>query len=199
MLKSLLNGNFSPPWLLASSITVWFTAFRGLKLLLTTKVTPFYGVHLLCAAAVSYICIWNLYHTPSHGKTYRKLHKVLGQMSIGLCAVSFLTGFITGWYENYHGINGFLIGITAGGLGQLYAISMMWKAAKSGNIEAHKRTAHAVFYQGCFIPALMRLPSVFGYDFPWIWNLLSFPMALLIERWALSYYPNLPQKDTKIA
>ena len=162
---SIYRGNFNIYWFFGSCLSLYFTVGRGLPLLLLPSlrrelnVGPWFTIHLFTASLVSWICIWNLFHTPSHGPLYRKIHRIVGWIGIITGLVSSITGFVTAWYERYVGVTSFIIfGITIGGTVQLICPFFGLYYIKRGNIKMHMMCMNAVFFGGCLIPAMLRLP-----------------------------------------
>ena len=127
--RFILNGNGNIWWILGSLISVWFTCGRGFPFLATfprNDKYPAVAAHVLLASIISWLCIWNLFHTPSHGPTYKWLHVIAGRIAVVVGAISAILGFITVWYLEYEGASGFAIGISIGGVLQLWASGMGW-------------------------------------------------------------------------
>lgn len=173
------RGNFNVWWAVGSLLSLWFTVGRGLPCLVKDA-TPLFGVHLVNACLVSWICIANLYHTPSHGSRYRAVHVWLGHLSLVFGVMSTVLGLLTAWHERYRGATGFAVGISVGGTLQVLAQGLAVHAVRRGNIRRHIVCNHFVFFGGCLIPAVMRLPVLLGVDLSSSWESFSwvFPLAL---------------------
>ncbi|KAG9412945.1 hypothetical protein AC1031_015961 [Aphanomyces cochlioides] len=124
--RAWYDGNFSFWWLLGAVLGLWFTLYKGLGILFSLlpsatgrKMGPFFAIHLVTAALFLGICVYNVFHTPSHGGSYRAVHIVLGRMAMIAGLISFGCGAVTAFWERYNGHNGFAIGITIGGIIQV--------------------------------------------------------------------------------
>ena len=90
--RAFYDGNLSVWWLTGAVLGLWFTFAKGFMMLLgVVQVLPgvgfWFGTHLVSVLSITCICIWNIFHSPSHGALYRRLHIVLGRTAI-------ITGFI---------------------------------------------------------------------------------------------------------
>ena len=56
-----------------------------------------FAVHLVPSVVAIYLVTWNMFHTPSHGPVYRKVHKVAGKVAYVATWVSCLFGFYVTW------------------------------------------------------------------------------------------------------
>lgn len=118
--RSIINGNFNIWWLMGAALSLWFTVGKGLPLLAIFNSTgkPWSAfVHILAASIISWICLWNLFHTPSHGPIYKLLHVWLGRISLIVGTISVVLGYAVVWYFEYSsfGPSPFGIGISIGG------------------------------------------------------------------------------------
>ncbi|EQC29330.1 hypothetical protein SDRG_12999 [Saprolegnia diclina VS20] len=177
--RALYDGNLSLWWLLSAVLSLWFTVYCGLGILLgalpppsSAPVGPAFALHLVTCGLISWICIWNLFHTPSHGPLYRSVHKVLGRAAMLSGALSASSGFYAAWVERYNPNNvGFSIGISIGGALQLAAQALGWYYVRQNDIPKHQVFMSAVFFHGCCIPLWMRFPRfVLDMAIPDWWN-----------------------------
>jgi hypothetical protein len=140
-------------------------------------------VHLASVYLVYLICMWNCYHTPSHGPHYCTAHVWLGRLAVlVLGPLGFLSGLYLSWNPQYSMARGLAIGLTSGGAAQMLASAIgyfsIWKWRKVGaggdGTEAEKEKQRefwmmvhmcgmiAVFLPSCGTPALMRLAGSLG-------------------------------------
>lgn len=163
-LSGVYFGNINAWLLIGAALSVYFTAGKGIPLLLDPSTGPWFFTHLATAMLVSWLCFWNLVYTPFHGGCHRVSHVYSGRLSIAVGVISFLTGLATTWYERYDGINPFSVGISIGGFLQVRAQYIGYWSLQGGkkNIGRHIK-AHRVFFGGCLIPAFMRVPVMFGF------------------------------------
>ncbi|KAH9120805.1 hypothetical protein LEN26_010962 [Aphanomyces euteiches] len=151
--RAWYDGNFSFWWLLGAVLGLWFTRYKGLGILFSLlpsatgrKMGPFFAIHLVTVALFLGICIYNVFHTPSHGGSYRAC------------------GAVTAWWERYNGHNSFAIGITIGGVDQVCTQLYGWyQIRRNRNVQKHKFGMASTFFFGCLIPMWMRIvPSLGG-------------------------------------
>ncbi|KDO22332.1 hypothetical protein SPRG_12793 [Saprolegnia parasitica CBS 223.65] len=193
--RALYDGNLSLWWLLSAVLSLWFTAYCGLGILFgalapptPAPVGPAFALHLVTCSLISWICIWNLFHTPSHGPRYRSVHKVLGRAAMLSGGISTLAGFYTAWVERYNPNNmGFSIGISIGGALQLGAQALGWYFVRRNDIPKHQLFMSVVFFYGCCIPLWMRFPHfVLNVAVPDWWNGAGVVVAAIIGQLALA-------------
>ncbi|CAK4082333.1 unnamed protein product [Aphanomyces euteiches] len=168
--RAWYDGNFSFWWLLGGVLGLWFTLYKGFGILFSLlpsssgmKVGPFFAIHLVTAALFLAICVYNIFHTPSHGGSYRAVHIILGRMAMIAGLISFGCGAVTAWWERYIGLIGFAIGITAGGVFQVCAQLYGWyQIRQNRDVQKHKTAMLATFFFGCLIPMWMRFVPLLG-------------------------------------
>lgn len=91
-LASLVRGNFTLVWAASTIYGLIFLARLGFPRVIVD--TPTMQVHIPFATLFFVCCAWNLFHTPSHGPVYRRVHKVLGWTAMVCGFFSVLTGYI---------------------------------------------------------------------------------------------------------
>ncbi|CAK4454163.1 unnamed protein product [Aphanomyces euteiches] len=168
--RAWYDGNFSFWWLLGAILGLWFTRYKGLGILFSLlpsatgrKMGPFFAIHLVTAALFLGICIYNVFHTPSHGGSYRAVHIVLGRMAMIAGLLSFSCGAVTAWWERYNGHNGFAIGITIGGVDQVCTQLYGWyQIRRNRNVQKHKFGMASTFFFGCLIAMWTRIVPLLG-------------------------------------
>ena len=111
------DGNWTIYWFLGACLSLWFTLGRGIPYLVFTK-NPVAFIHVLFSIVISINCGWNLFHTPTHGPTYKLAHIWLGRIALVLSTVSVLFGFVIYWVFSPSGVP-FLIALTIGGVVQI--------------------------------------------------------------------------------
>lgn len=91
-----LRGNLTPFWLFSSIYVIYFLATLGFPHVGNDGAVM--DTHIPMAFLFVVCCVWNLYHTPSHGDLYRRLHKIVGwaAMIVGFCSVSTGYAYILG-------------------------------------------------------------------------------------------------------
>ena len=82
---------------------------------------PCMRAHLAGAAVISFVCLWNVFHTPSHGPCYCVLHRWLGRVGMVASFVGLGFALVTAWWERYsEDTQGLAIGLSVVGCLQLY-------------------------------------------------------------------------------
>ncbi|KAI8895919.1 hypothetical protein BC833DRAFT_599592 [Globomyces pollinis-pini] len=194
------NGNFNIYFLLMTILCLWFTIGRGIPFMINAenygspKIDWVVGFHLVNAFVTVWIMIWNLFHTPSHGPNYRMIHKILGRCSMVTGIISTLFGVIVVWFTQELGNPvdkeriGFSIGITIGGVLQVGAQIRGFIAIRNGDVKSHQSFMTGAFFGGCCIPAIIRLPQMFGFKldawptFCWLFGLIFGYLSLSAMR-----------------
>lgn len=87
---SVLKGNLTPWWFFGTIFVIYFLCALGLPRVETDGAVM--GTHIPLAFMFVVVCAWNLYHTPSHGPTFRQLHKIVGWTAMAVGFFSILTG-----------------------------------------------------------------------------------------------------------
>lgn len=187
--RPLWKGNWNAWWILGTTLGLWF-------LFVYTPLHPpvfdsLFVLHLVPAGAVYLICMWNTFHTPSHGPRYRVAHVWLGRTAIVLGVLGYAFGLIVAWPEGRAPI-GLAIGLTIGGAAQMITGFLGLYFIRQKNTTAHILCMCGLFLAACGTPAAMRLGLVLGIPFgvglPLFVTLLVlaiFPMTKAIQnnRW----------------
>lgn len=171
--RAIWEGNWNVYWLLNSILGLWF-------IFIYTPMNPphfdvLFTVHLLFASFVYIACMWNTFHTPSHGAWYRSVHRWLGRLVVLFGVIGFVFGLIVAWPEKRAPI-GLAIGLTIGGTAQMLTTVggayFIYKAKRASSEEERKRMIeyHALCMIGLFVgacgtPAVMRLAGAVGLPF----------------------------------
>lgn len=140
---------------------------------------PCMKIHLFASAIISFACLWNVFHTPSHGDMYKNVHRWVGR--IGLIASLFgaVFGFFVAWVERKIP-SGQAIGLTILGIGQIYWTIMSYRTIrkikdlvgddpsseeyqeKEKEIIGNHKMAVLNLWVFCLTPAWIRFPQIFG-------------------------------------
>jgi hypothetical protein len=195
-------GNFNLYWLFGASLSLWFTLFKGVGYVhrtLTDGTNLSVPIHVLLSMLISWVCIWNLLHSPSHGPAFRIVHVGLGRFGLVVSVFAAILGFTTVWHYKYGGVTGFSVGISIGGTLQLFCtvrgffairrykamggppplsgydkidddIRAAYDKERARLLNIHITSMVALFFGGCLIPALMRLPFTW-LDSRWSWTI----------------------------
>jgi len=178
---SLWAGNFSIYWLLATLIGLWFI-FIHTPQHITAKGVQDYGVvfwmHITLACFTYIACMWNVFHTPSHGPWYANIHILVGRTAVFTSLVGFSLGMVAAWGPGSTTSFGFAIGITSGGIGQIICTIIGFSAIKLHQWEKEKPvpdekwkqrylrihigTMLGLFFPSCGVPAVMRIFEMVG-------------------------------------
>ncbi|KAJ3283131.1 hypothetical protein HK104_010547 [Borealophlyctis nickersoniae] len=185
--RQIWDGDFSIYWLGGSCVGLYFTFIRGYNML--HGAGPFFTIHLACTATVMASCVWNVYHIPTSPKGvvsnwYRKIHIWFGRVGLVAGFVSVVTGAVVAWWERYDPMHlSFAIGITAGGIAQTITQIIGWRSIRAAKklkgkerqeaVQRHAVMMQSLFYSGCLIPAVMRLPAMLGLREPTGWSLMA--------------------------
>jgi hypothetical protein len=203
------KGNFNVWLLLSSFLLIWFTIGKGLPILdnkmenhnlknRQIPLGPWFGIHIISVAFVSMICIWNLYHSPNHGPIYRTVHIWLGRVAMVFGYAGVISGFITTFYERYEGtFDASRIGLIVAGIAQLVTqvighlkirpslLGLKWKK----DVQAHAGWMHGLFYGACLIPALIRIPQMFGFQLN-VWPTFGWVFGIFVQILAFRAFTN---------
>lgn len=65
----------------------------------TKPISNLAGTHVIAACVYGVICCLNVFHTPSHGATYRRVHMNFGRVGMAAGVVSVLCGLTALYVE----------------------------------------------------------------------------------------------------
>ena len=172
------DGNVNVYWVLGTLLAVWFLCVEGPMRIHADvdTVDVSFVMHLVGAYVTFLICIANMFHTPSHGPTYRTVHVTLGQVLLCAGVFHFAFGLYCAWADR-PGRNiprALAIGLTVGGIMQTltsflgYAFILAYRAAADDSwlkpwwLRAHIACMAGVFLPACGTPAAMRIMPYLG-------------------------------------
>ena len=167
------------PWLFGFIVVVaWFGYFAPRALAAHGGVPAMslaFRVHLLCACTTTLICVWNTLLTPSEGRRFAKIHKILGRVALVLSLVGTVLGYVAAWTDE--GIpRGTAIGLSVVGVFQFkhtirgYRYIKLAQSAvgdeKKRYVDEHRKAMTRLYYGCCLGPAWFRIPSWLGLASP---------------------------------
>ena len=174
-------------WVLGTCLCVWFLWIHSPAVLLAEDfIPPLLYIHLFGVYTIYMACVHNTLLTPStFGGAARPFHIWVGRFGLILGVIGFVSGFILTWLTNQTYPLSFTIGITSGGIGQMFAEVGGYKAIRKykeikaqleaasphmddeerfrledeqdKNLIIHISTMIILFFLACGIPALMRV------------------------------------------
>lgn len=145
---------------------------------------PFMWIHLIGVCIISFVCLWNIFHTPSHGPRYKVIHRWLGRIGMVASLIGASFGLLTAWFERFTDYGG-AIGLSVLGIYQsvytYYTYTNIRNAIKKREshgqfpteeqkqeemdlIDKHKQAAMGLWVC-CLAPAWFRIPQLFGYSY----------------------------------
>mmetsp|Transcript_2868 Transcript_2868/g.6579 ORF Transcript_2868/g.6579 Transcript_2868/m.6579 type:complete len:247 (-) Transcript_2868:90-830(-) len=170
------RGNLNAYWILGTALGLWFL-FVHTPLVLSTRIWDIsFMLHLGVTAVLYLACMWNTFHTPSHGTRYKVLHVWFGRIAVLMNIVGLGSGFLKLYVigssqpgKPYGGtfalgmtISGFLnIGVLCSGMISIF----LWRheedpARRKSLLGLHQACMIGVFLVACGIPASIRLGEV---------------------------------------
>ena len=186
-----LPPTFNIPWVIATALCVWFLFIHAPITISSDKYFKprLLWVHLFCVYTIYLVCAQNTLFTPSTlNGAARPFHIWAGRIGLILGVVGFYTGFVLTWFiMDPQEDLGFSIGITYGGVAQMQAQYMGYRAIKryqkvKAKIEAEEyqnqqelltledeQDEHLsnhitwminLFVLACGIPAMVRLAGI---------------------------------------
>ena len=179
----LWNGNLSIYWLIGTTVGLWFI-FIYTPQHINSKGLQAYGtnfwIHIAFACFTYIACMWNVFHTPSHGPWYTRAHILIGRAAVIASILGFAFGLWMSWGPGTNTPIGLAIGLTSGGIAQvlstiigLIAIKLYQQEnaklvpddiRKSWYLRIHIASMLALFLPACGTPAVMRLFAGIGLD-----------------------------------
>ncbi|KAF0691196.1 Aste57867_17529 [Aphanomyces stellatus] len=166
--RCFYDGNFTIWWAIGTVLVLWFTVYKGMGVVFgllppprDVSVGPAFAIHLVTACLFTWICIFNVFHSPSHGEYYRKVHIILGRLAMVAGLLSFMCGVVAAWHERYSGNLYFAVGNTAGGCLQVFGQLMGWYQIRRKDVRGYQFSMLLTFYYGCLIPMWSGIPAFF--------------------------------------
>ena len=181
-------------WAAATSLCIYFLFIYAPKHLVSRKtdIPPLLLIHLIGAYSIYLACVHNILITPRcfNGRA-RPFHVWIGRFGLILGVMGFVSGVIVTWVVNDYTQNmGFSIGITIGGILQMYLqvsgyvsirhfkkireqiLTSEYKNKEELYALEDKQDTHLIrhissminlFVFACGVPAIMRLELPLGY------------------------------------
>lgn len=156
-------------WIGATVLACWFLFVHAPPFLVRRQVWKDFPLltHLVCAYSIYLACILNTVFTPT--VVPAAVHTWIGRAGMVAGIVSFVLGFYCTWLRPEHKPDlGFAVGITAGGMGQLYAQYAGYRAIRRYKrqdldpderrkaLREHVFNMVTLFVAACGIPAGIR-------------------------------------------
>ena len=166
--RAVWQGNFNIYWLIGVALAIWFL-FVYAPPRFHSGLSWMSIVHFVGAYSFYLVCIWNIFHTPSHGSVYRNLHVWLGRYAMVLGYVATAFGFYVTWRPGSYVPRSSAIGLSVGGVLQVFVQTRAWYSMRRARqivddpekkqklIESHAGDMVAAFLLACGIPAAIRL------------------------------------------
>jgi len=130
--KPLFYKNLTWPWLIGTSLGVWFLFWHSPSYVLRSFKDPPFFLHLLGAYTIYVGCMINTLFTPSTTANFwPRMHNNVGQVAMIAGLISFVLGAFCAWSPTRGDRlppRGFSIGITIGGSMQLLAQVLGYRA-----------------------------------------------------------------------
>ena len=170
--RRVWEGNWNAYWVGGTALGLWFLfVYTPLH---PPRLDALFLTHLIAAGGVYLICMWNTFHTPSHGVGYAAVHRWLGRTAIPLGVVGYGAGLIVAWPAGRAPL-GLAIGLTIGGAMQMattllgayfvYRAKRAEGEARARYVRYHALAMCGLFLPSCGTPAAMRLAGLLGMPF----------------------------------
>jgi len=181
LIESATIGNWSGYWVLGflTSFAFFFPTnplFKQAKE--RQPFGPWFITHLTCACAISFICLFNIFHTPSQGPKYCVFHRWVGRVGIIVSVIAAVTGIIVAWWERFvPGEYGQGAALTYLAVMQAFVTIKGYMAIRKAKqyspekgSEAEERKKHIENHRWymiflwicCLTPGWFRIPQAFG-------------------------------------
>uniref|UniRef100_A0A7S3KW12 Cytochrome b561 domain-containing protein n=1 Tax=Amphora coffeiformis TaxID=265554 RepID=A0A7S3KW12_9STRA len=183
------RGHWSPLWVVGTLYLLLFIVYLGFAEF-GHKPAAFI-LHSVLALNFCVACAANLFHTPSHGPPYRKIHIWTGWIAMWSGAAVVGTGFFMVFRQGYE----VSISTTAQntfigtGLFQLVIqVGMIWAIRYAGNVWYHMMLACFLFYGAALMPAVNRMPQIFHFPDSDAFTFAILPLGTILIYFAIAYY-----------
>ena len=122
--RKVYEGNLTAYFIIGIiSSSVFFAPFSFNKPLMEAQEQQPFGpcmwIHLISSFIISFVCLWNVFHTPSHGEMYKVIHRWLGRVGLIFSIFGALFGLIAVWFVRKVDM-GQSIGLSILAIGQVY-------------------------------------------------------------------------------
>jgi len=153
-----LYGNLTPWWLFSAILVVYFLITLGLP---RVTESPTMAAHIPMALIFSICCLWNLYHTPSHGHNYMLAHKTMGWLGMIAGVISVITGY---WFmiggESAAALGTQVLMMSIGAMQLAFQVLGLWYIRGVRWIEMHMTMMTFLFYMSGVLIAVNWLPKM---------------------------------------
>jgi len=156
---AILKGNMTP-WLLISSIyTIYFLCSLGVPRIYWDSATM--GFHIPMAFLFVLGCIWNLFHTPSHGPNFRTAHVWCGWLTNLIGFASILSGYayvLTG--QSLLPLGTKVLMLSIGAIQMALQILGLWYMRGRRWVQMHMSMMTYLFYNSGVLIAINWFPKM---------------------------------------
>lgn len=198
------NGNWGNPiWVLGTVYLLVFVCYMGLAQFGNNKTAGFI-LHALLALAFVLSCAWNLFHTPSHGPSFARIHRWMGWSAVISGFFVVLTGYVIVLLGNSTlSQTANIVFMSTGAFQVVVQILLVvcikyLDKAKSTGAGAGGRGSSAVwyhmvcgsvlFYACALMPAINRAPQIFGFPDSDTFTFAILPLGFILIFISVCYY-----------
>lgn len=146
-------------------------------------------LHTLFALTFCVACAANLFHTPSHGQSYRIQHRWLGWTAMwsGTAVVG------SGYYmvlnqESQLSDTASTLFMSTGAFQVALQVGMVVAIRYYKAVWYHMMMACILFYAAALMPAVNRAPNIFHFPDSDTFTIAIMPLALVLTFFAIRYY-----------
>mmetsp|Transcript_472 Transcript_472/g.597 ORF Transcript_472/g.597 Transcript_472/m.597 type:complete len:219 (+) Transcript_472:140-796(+) len=196
--RAIWDGNRSVLLLLTTLFLLWFIFHMGIPLL---NKSVAHGIHITVALIFALTCAWNMFHTPSHGKGYRKAHRVSGWCAMIAGAVTLLTGvtILVQFADVLPRANKIVFCIT-GTLQIILQLTGLYMIRILRKPSLHRKAMTVMFYTSLLMPAVNRFPDMIGWEHAGsAWTFGTMPLGALLAFFAILFQEMALQAEGKQA
>jgi len=180
-------GNMTPWWFLSTLYMLLFVVYMGFRAF--GHASAAFVIHTLVAFAFIVACAWNLLHTPSQGKMYKESHIWIGRIAMMSGTFVVVTGYVlvlTGNSSLSHAAE--ITFMATGAMQILFQGCLVFAIRVKKSTYYHMLSACVLFYVCALLPALNRLPQIFGFADPEWFPAVIVPIGVALSSISIGYY-----------
>jgi len=182
------NGNWNPVWVVGTAYTLLSVCYMGLAQF-GHHHTAGFVIHTLVALSFVVTCALNLFHTPSHGPTYRVVHRWTGWIATFSGFFVVLSGYVivlTGRSSLSSTANALFLGT---GAMQIVVQVLLVVAMRFYQSAWYHMVCACVLFYGCtLMPAVNRAPQIFGFPDSDAFTFAIIPLGFLFIFFAIFFH-----------
>jgi hypothetical protein len=180
-------GHATPLWAVGTGYLILFIAYLGLAEF--GHASAAFILHTLFALTFVLSCAANLFHTPSHGETYRAVHRWMGWKAVWSGFAVVLSGYgivLSGKSRLSTTAQNIFLG--TGAMQIVVQVALVYFIRYAKSVWYHMVSACVLFYATALMPAINRAPNIFHFQDSDTFTIVIMPFGAVFTYFAIRYY-----------